>query len=191
MKFNNYVGCRKRRAVAPIIATLLMIAIAVVGGVMIYVFTQGFFKGTSTTTPSTDILTITGYDMKSKPLRYFDGVAQAASLGVAGTCCATSDFISINVKNVGTQQLSISSVKVDGIGALYKSSALASGDTGKWAFYTSNATSITTPPTLASGAEGTIIYGVPVAITAGKTVSISVVTSNGDFSSQAIAGQRQ
>lgn len=181
----------RHKAVAPIIATLLMVAIAVVGGVMIFAFTQGFFKGTSTSAPTTDILTMTGYDMKSTPLRQFDGVAAVTGIGVAGTCCATTDFISINVKNVGTTQLSISSVKVDGIGAAYKNSALATTDTGKWQFYTAGAVSTVTPPTLAPGAEGTIIYGVPVAITTGKTVSLGVVTGNGDFSIQGIAGTRQ
>ena len=33
----------KRRAVAPIIATLLLVAIAVVGGSIIFVFSQGYF----------------------------------------------------------------------------------------------------------------------------------------------------
>ena len=32
------------RAVAPVIATLLMVAIAVVGGTIIFVFSQGFFS---------------------------------------------------------------------------------------------------------------------------------------------------
>ncbi|GFN40744.1 MAG: hypothetical protein YK1312THETA_50001, partial [Marine Group I thaumarchaeote] len=34
----------KHRAVAPVIATLLMVAIAVVGGTIIFVFSQGFFN---------------------------------------------------------------------------------------------------------------------------------------------------
>jgi flagellin-like protein len=58
-------GIKSRKAVAPIIATLLMIAIAVVGGVMIYVFTQGFFGNSSiSTSPSVDTITMTGYDMR-------------------------------------------------------------------------------------------------------------------------------
>ena len=32
------------KAVAPVIATLLMVAIAVVGGTIIFVFSQGFFS---------------------------------------------------------------------------------------------------------------------------------------------------
>ena len=56
----KYDRIRSRRAVAPIIATLLMIAIAVVGGVMIYVFTQGFFGNSSiSTSPSVDTITMT------------------------------------------------------------------------------------------------------------------------------------
>jgi len=33
-----------RRAVAPVIATLLLVAIAVVGGSIVFVFSQGFFS---------------------------------------------------------------------------------------------------------------------------------------------------
>ena len=53
------------RGVAPIIATLLLISIAVIGGVMIYVFTQGFFGNSSiSTVPSVDTIIMTGYDMR-------------------------------------------------------------------------------------------------------------------------------
>ena len=52
-------------AVAPIIATLLMIAITVIGGVMIYVFTQGFFGNNAiTASPFMDAITMSGYDMR-------------------------------------------------------------------------------------------------------------------------------
>ena len=41
-----------QRAVAPIIATLLMVAISVVGGILIFVFAQGFFTDTNIQTPN-------------------------------------------------------------------------------------------------------------------------------------------
>ena len=43
----RYVKCKtKSRAVSPIIATLLLVAITVVGGTIIFVFSQSFFNTT-------------------------------------------------------------------------------------------------------------------------------------------------
>lgn len=51
--------------VAPIIATLLLIAITVIGGVMIYLFTQGFFGNANISTiPTVDTIIMSGYDMR-------------------------------------------------------------------------------------------------------------------------------
>ena len=60
-----FVRKKSHRAVAPIIATLLLITIAVIGGVMIYVFTQGFFGNASISrVPSVDTIVLSGYDMR-------------------------------------------------------------------------------------------------------------------------------
>jgi len=53
-----------KKAVAPIIATLLMVAIAVVGGILIFVFGQGFFTDTQIQGPTIDSLQIFGYDAR-------------------------------------------------------------------------------------------------------------------------------
>ena len=52
-----------RRAVAPVIATLLLVAIAVVGGSIIFVFSQGFFSQAQVSgSPQIESLEIIGYD---------------------------------------------------------------------------------------------------------------------------------
>ena len=52
-----------RRAVAPVIATLLLVAIAVVGGSIVFVFSQGFFSSAQISgAPQIESLQITGYD---------------------------------------------------------------------------------------------------------------------------------
>ena len=56
---------KSRRGVAPIIATLLLITISVIGGVMIYTFTQGFFGNASiSASPAVDTIILSGYDMR-------------------------------------------------------------------------------------------------------------------------------
>jgi len=64
-----------RRAVAPVIATLLMVAIAVVGGTIIFVFAQGFFSQAQISgTPSIESVKIIGYDARDiSALRAHDG----------------------------------------------------------------------------------------------------------------------
>ncbi len=39
---------RSRRAISPIFATLILIAIAVIAGIVVYMFTSGFLSGTAT-----------------------------------------------------------------------------------------------------------------------------------------------
>ena len=52
-----------RRAVAPVIATLLLVAIAVVGGSIVFVFSQGFFSSAQISgAPTIESLQINGYD---------------------------------------------------------------------------------------------------------------------------------
>ena len=54
------------RAVAPVIATLLMVAIAVVGGTIIFVFAQGFFSSSQISgTPQIESVQILGYDARA------------------------------------------------------------------------------------------------------------------------------
>src|SRR5574338_318651 len=112
---------RSRRAVAPIIATLLMIAIAVVGGVMIYVFTQGFFGNSSiSTSPSVDTITMSGYDMREVPAA--TGITNHANLAVAGSGDVVgseglkdnAEEGAIYLRNVGQKAYSISKIEVNG-----------------------------------------------------------------------------
>ena len=54
----------KRRAVSPIIATLLLVAIAVVGGAIIFSFSQGYFASTQLSgPPAVDLINVLGYEI--------------------------------------------------------------------------------------------------------------------------------
>ncbi len=58
----------KHRGVAPVIATLLMVAIAVVGGTIIFVFSQGFFSNAQISgDPNIELVKIIGYDGRDVP----------------------------------------------------------------------------------------------------------------------------
>ena len=76
-----------QRAVAPIIATLLMVAISVVGGILIFVFAQGFFTDTNIQTPNIESLEIFGYDARDRAglrTHIFDPAATEGAAGGGG-----------------------------------------------------------------------------------------------------------
>ena len=77
-----------RRAVAPVIATLLLVAIAVVGGSIIFVFAQGFFSTTQVSgSMGPELVKIVGYDTRDvQTLKIHNG------LDIDGSnCCGDPD----------------------------------------------------------------------------------------------------
>ena len=185
-------GTEQHRAVAPIIATLLMVAIAVVGGVLIYVYTQGFFSSTSSSSISTDIISTTGYDAKNGTTIY-DGTKPSTncpgdSTPTAGK--AAGECVAIHVKNAGGSTLAISNIKVDGVGA--KRSLVTILAAGEWGLY-EPIIDAGTDATMAAGQESTIIYRfLGAGPTQDSTFSVDVTTkAGGQFTFKATEGQRK
>ena len=107
-----------RRAVAPVIATLLLVAIAVVGGSMIFVFAQGYiFETQISGSPQVELLKIFGYDGGDvDKLKLHDG-----NEILANNCCGIADGkksfderITIYVQNNSIQPLVISELRLAG-----------------------------------------------------------------------------
>ena len=117
----NYKQTHK--AVAPIIATLLMVAIAVVGGILIFVFAQGFFSDSSVQGPSIDSLTFIGYDTRDSgkvgepactaatSLMSHSGVCITGATGAISNNLKTADAMTLFVKNSGAKSFTIDTVK--------------------------------------------------------------------------------
>ena len=111
-----------RRAVAPVIATLLMVAIAVVGGTIIFVFSQGFFSQSQISgNPSIESVKILGYDARDvDALNSHDGTTMPAlSAGnVTGPTNAlgknVGERVAIYVKNDSVQQILFSEIRLGG-----------------------------------------------------------------------------
>jgi flagellin-like protein len=107
-----------RRAVAPVIATLLMVAIAVVGGTIIFVFSQGFFSQSQISgNPSIESIKILGYDARdADALRAHDGTTMAAGTGGNSTSLGklVDERITIFLKNDSVGQVLFSEVRIGG-----------------------------------------------------------------------------
>ncbi len=108
---------RKHRAVAPVIATLLMVAIAVVGGTIIFVFSQGFFNQAQISgVPTIESVKLLGYDARDiANLEAHDGVL----MGVAGSDPTNQgknvdEYVIVYVKNDSSGQVLFSEIRLGG-----------------------------------------------------------------------------
>jgi len=108
------------RAVAPVIATLLMVAIAVVGGTIIFVFSQGFFSQAQISgTPSIESVKILGYDARDiSALRAHDGQTMPAlSAGnTTGNVLGKNvdERVAVFIKNDSVNQVLFSEIRLGG-----------------------------------------------------------------------------
>jgi len=108
---------RKHRAVAPVIATLLMVAIAVVGGTIIFVFAQGFFNQAQVSgTPTIESVKILGYDARDVQfLNAHDGTAMTVD-GSDATAQGKNigEYVVVYVKNDSSGQVLFSEIRLGG-----------------------------------------------------------------------------
>jgi len=110
--------CRStHRAVAPVIATLLLVAIAVVGGTIIFVFSQGFFNQAQVSgTPTIESVKILGYDARDVlKLIAHDGkqmVADASDPNDQGK--NVGEYVVVYIKNDSSGQVLFSEIRLGG-----------------------------------------------------------------------------
>jgi len=108
---------RKHRAVAPVIATLLMVAIAVVGGTIIFVFSQGFFNQAQVSgTPTIESVKILGYDARDVlKLTAHDGTPMTAD-GSDATAQGKNigEYVVVYIKNDSSGQVLFSEIRLGG-----------------------------------------------------------------------------
>jgi len=106
-----------RRAVAPVIATLLLVAIAVVGGSIIFVFSQGFFSSAQISgSPNIESIKILGYDATDGPATQFhDGVTGNVTSGGAGSDgLKTTEYVAVYLKNYSVHKVTMSEIRLAG-----------------------------------------------------------------------------
>ena len=108
-----------RRAVAPVIATLLLVAIAVVGGSIIFVFSQGFFSSAQISgNPAIESIKILGYDATDgDDVQFHDGVTSSTD-GLGGN--QTSDgllageYVAVYLKNDSVNKVTFNEIRLAG-----------------------------------------------------------------------------
>jgi len=106
-----------RRAVAPVIATLLLVAIAVVGGSIVFVFSQGFFSSAQISgSPNIESLRIVGYDATDGTiLQLHDGAGSGVAQGTALTDgLLAGDRIAVYLQNQSVQKVTLGEIRFAG-----------------------------------------------------------------------------
>ncbi len=104
------------RAVAPVIATLLMVAIAVVGGTIIFVFSQGFFSSSQISgTPQIESEKILGFDARAVAnLQSHNGNDMFATSGNANSNVEQGERIAVYITNDSVQKIVLGEITFGG-----------------------------------------------------------------------------
>jgi len=109
----------QRRGVSPIIATLLLVAIAVVGGSIIFVFSQGFFATAQISGyPQIESIKILGYDATDgDAVQFHDGVETVAP-NLAGNATPdglrAGEYVIVYLKNNSVNKVILSEIRLAG-----------------------------------------------------------------------------
>ncbi len=120
------------KAVAPVIATLLMVAIAVVGGTIIFVFSQGFFSSSQISgTPQIEAIKILGYDARSVAnLQMHEGNNMVATSGDGDPNVEADERVAIYITNDSVQKVVLGEVSFGGY--IYQFNNAAAAGMGAW-----------------------------------------------------------
>ena len=184
---------RSHRAVAPIIATLILVAIAVVGGVMIFTFSQGFFgEQQVSTAPTIELITMIGYDARAhnvNDLTWHNGDATGITGMTAADAAAGTkgggDNIIIYLRNGGEDPVTIVNVQALGNGA--GTSDVACADVPA----ADELCALTSLTINAGSTEGFMIETGSETVNMGRQFAVKVTTANGAaFDFNLVAGQR-
>jgi len=161
------------KAVAPVIATLLMVAIAVVGGTIIFVFSQGFFSSSQISgSPQIEAVQIAGYDARAVPnLQMHTGNNMVATSGAADPNVEADDRIAIYVTNNSVQKIVLGEVTFGGFEYSYVNAA--AGGLGTYDTTTAGQLRTTNYTVLTSTTGGDVLLNEDAGeIKAGQTATI-------------------
>ena len=182
------------RAVAPVIATLLMVAIAVVGGTIIFVFSQGFFSSSQISgTPQIEALEVVGYDASdADALLAHEGTTMlAASGGVADNSKDAGERVAVYIKNDSVQKITISELRFAGelysfvpaVANLDTAAAAAAPTQGGYVILndpSANGVLNSNQGELQPGETASIVLGLNQNIKIGRDTQFNLKTTNGN-----------
>lgn len=129
----HYLNYSKKRGVAPVISHLLLVAIAVIGGTIIFSFSEGFFSSAQISGSNVvESLTIEGYDARTIPeLKSHDGNYMA--LGSGGNSNKLKEFderIAIYITSNTPQTIAVAELSFGGV--VYNYTTISGNIVSNW-----------------------------------------------------------
>ncbi len=161
-----------KRGVAPVIATLLLVAIAVVGGTIIFTFTEGFFSSAQISGSTVvESLTILGYDARTvSELKSHDG--NIMNINSAGNQNALKEYderIAIYVTSNNPHAIAITELSFGG--TVYNYTTISGNTISDW-----NDASDLTPGkyVILTKSPGTLLFSEAPRIESGQSVTFLI-----------------
>jgi len=191
-KLQSKYKLTSRRAVAPVIATLLLVAIAVVGGSIVFVFSQGFFSSAQISgAPQIESLKFTGYDMSDGIiLLNHDGTAYSSTNDGDGSLIAGENAV-VYLQSNSVGKITLSEVRFGG--TVYNYTSSGTPVNGQYEVLTRGPDTIlgATSAEVQPGQQVTVILQLDENIKQGRDIQFKLTTANGAvFVGTMIAGQQ-
>jgi len=188
-KLDKFVK-HSHRGIAGIIVSLILIAVAVVGGISVFMFTQGFISDTSVSAPTIDVVEIFGYDTSDAlSLTTHTGAAILINSNAVAATLEDSDAFALYVRNRGSGVVVVDSIEVFGTVYTISTTGTCVADSvpadGEFSISTATDTVLTAcgSTSLASGEEVTVYVryddGTNGNVALGRPIPVTVVTANG------------
>jgi archaeal type IV pilus assembly protein PilA len=197
---NTYINNRRlhsRRGVAPVIATLLLVAIAVVGGAIVFAYSQNFFSSSQLSgRPNIESLKVIGYDGRDIATGLFDhnGVAMTQSAGVADNLKNTGEYVAAYLKNDSVQAVTLSEVRLGGATYSYLPTAFAAGNNVYKILLSGGATDLFSSSQVGDiqpGQTVTVVMKLGENMKIGRDAQFKITTTNGAvFVGTVVTGQQ-
>lgn len=113
----NNTRLHSRRGVAPVIATLLLVAIAVVGGAIVFAYSQNFFSSSQVGgRPTIEAVKIPGYDARpGATLSAHNGNLLGSVTDDGDANKELGEHVTVYIKNDSVQPITISEARFGGI----------------------------------------------------------------------------
>lgn len=199
-KNKKFTIINSKKAVAPVIATLLLVAVAVVGGTINFVFTQQYFNSAQASGLSgIESMVFVGYDATDKDsLIYHDGIISNPVADWHGDQISTGldkgERIAIYIQNNGVKRMTLQEVRIAGsvyefqdMGPANKMTAYSGNvlESGEYTIVKNgnkNAPADTisgNAPILQPGQHVTIVLELDKNFNNGRDMQIRLTTSNG------------
>lgn len=185
---------KKRKAVEPIIATLLLVAISVVGGAAVYFWAGSVYNVSGITSPVTEFAQMIGFDARdTSNIGGFDDAGanldNNPAIGSLSTLPGSEEFIVIKLRNNGVTNMVIDKIRIIGVDHTFDPDPASVTDqpaAGTFEIYTklTGNTSSKTTPTIESSEDVRVVIRlsseIPDHIELGRKAPIKIYTQQGN-----------